>query len=149
MFNGCSTTKPVYIGNLTCNHSNDEIKSYIIQILLEDEYNIQSQTDNYISAIAQSDIWEQHRLWTGYDTYIQWNFSLKGGNIVATSQFIMNKTNAFGKQVDNDISSMGDDADAKFNRYWHIRRKLEKYCGNTMFVGQSSNKQEGPDVFGK
>ena len=133
MFSGCFS--PVnWQGNLDCGMSEKEIIDQSIQILMEEGFNITSQSNNFVIAMQEADMSALNKALNGYDTYIQWNIKVSNNKIIAIASLILEQTNVFGKKTSGSTTTLGENTHADHIKYWRVRRKLEKVCGNQMII---------------
>ena len=134
VFSSCSTAN--WQGNLNCNMSEKEIIDNTIQILMEEGYSINSQTNDFISAMVSSGPL------LGYK--IQWNIKVSPNKIIANAIL---HTTVSGNPVQ---TSLGDKAHSDYTEYWRVRRKLEKLCGSQMIlINTRENAGKENDEFSK
>ena len=133
IFAGCSTPKN-WQGNLDCNMSEKEILDNAMQILMEEGFNITSQSNTFIMGMQEADMATLNKVLNGYDTYIQWNVKVTNNKIIAIATLILEKTNVFGAKTSGSSTTLGEDTHADHIKYWRVRRKLEKLCGNSMII---------------
>ena len=116
-FAGCSTAKN-WQGNLDCNMPAKEIIDNAIRILIEEGYSINSYSNDFVTASVGS---------YGRRSYL-WNISVFNNRIIA------NATLTDYSKYGQNFTSLGDNTGSGHTKYWRVRRKLEKLCGNQMII---------------
>jgi len=164
-FMGCTTIPPNnWVGNLDCNLSISDLHSKVTEVLLEEGFNITSQTERSITAVSQTDDASSAKTWQNADITIRWQIQIaenpagissaysnaNNNRIVAVAFRDVSVPNPQGGSPIRATSTYGDNADATHNKYWRVRRKLERLCGNEMIIINTFDKKnQVDDGFGK